>query len=179
MDRSQAAIAAVFGSLTGSEGAACRSKHYSPASPLLAPNRTRVAANAQVSRSSSSQFARAVAKNIPGVLSALGVSARPRQFVTRRPTAGQRSRRPQCAQNHRFAGRRQVEKESRLSAAGRVRTVAASYWRYHDLLTTGWEPTNAITVPWPRPSTSSLDRCALVEVGENRWHQAPCHRLGC
>ncbi|MER9419475.1 hypothetical protein NKI95_26580 [Mesorhizobium sp. M0306] len=33
---------------------------------------------------------------------------------------------------HRYSGRRQVEKESRFSAAGRVRTVAASYWRYHD-----------------------------------------------
>lgn len=30
------------------------------------------------------------------------------------------------------SGRRQVEKESGFSAAGRVRTVAASYWRYHD-----------------------------------------------
>lgn len=35
---------------------------------------------------------------------------------------------------HRYSSRRQVEKESRFSAAGRVRTVASSDWRYHDFL---------------------------------------------
>lgn len=50
------------------------------------------------SREAHEQLASAVAKNIPRTPLTLGVCS-PRQPVTRRQTAGQKPRRPQCAQN--------------------------------------------------------------------------------
>lgn len=79
---------------------------------------------------------------------------------------------PQCAQNHRFAGRRQVEKESRFSAAGRVRTLAASYWRYHDFPHhwPGAEHRNDRAVA--KAPTFESGRSGSCRRRRERWHQS-------
>lgn len=166
MDSWEAAIAAVFGSLTDSKAAPTLFEALLPWITCPDSSRKNIAANVPSFAKLLEQLASAVAKNTPRTaLTRRSRSAR-RTIVTRRPTAGRRPRRSQCAQNT-YSSRRQVEKESCFSAAGHVRTLAASCWRYHDSLTTGRELNTATTVQWPRHRPSSRDGRALAGVGAN------------
>lgn len=128
MDGGEAAIAAVFGSLTGSEAAPMLFE-------ALLPWVTYPDAKSEKSRRNAKlleQLASAVAKNIPrtSLTRARGLLA---ETIRNAQTNGRAEAQASSMRSkHRYSGRRQVEKESRFSAAGRVRTVAPSYWRYHD-----------------------------------------------
>lgn len=115
------------------------------------------------------QLARRREEHSPGASNALGVCS-PRQPVNTNGRAEAQA--SSMRSNQRYSSRRQVEKESRFSAAGRVRAVASSYSRYHDFLHLwpGTEHRNDRAAA--KAPTFESDGRLLPALRRERWHQS-------
>lgn len=140
MDSWEAVIAVVFGSMTGSKQAPTLFEALPPWSPILMPSRRKIAQSATFAKPES---ASAVAETSRTSLTRARGFSSSEMIRNAEPKGRAEVQALLNALKTTASGRRQVEKESRFSAAARVRTVAASYWRYHDFPHTGRELTTA------------------------------------
>lgn len=176
MDRSKAAIAAVFGAVTVPKTPICCSKLCFPGRLSLCQvgqGRGKRAGFRGAPRDNL-QAPRPEASRTSPVCPQDGFCS-PEMIRERNSTATPTYWASHCSQTQGFAGRRQVEEENPFDAGRRSdprRHPAPAWAKSRIALTTGLGLNNAIIVPRPRPSTSSLDGRALAGLGGKRWHRS-------